>query len=424
MVYGFARSIPFALIIAITTLISIALSPEKKRLPMFGVVVCVFLFDAWMTLTSITSVFPSLAWPYWELVMKIQLMVLLTMIVMQSKERITALVWVATLSIAFFGVKGGFWTIVRAGNVMIEGPGTGFLSGNNAIAVGFTMTMPLMYWLYTQSQSRAPWIRYALIVSMGLVAIATLGTFSRGGLLAAAGMATWLLVKSRKKMMVIVLIVLLVPIAASMMPDEWFARMGTIRTYEQDTSALARINAWRFAWNVALTHPIVGGGFQVFQPEAFAVWGGDATEFGLRSDEWHDAHSIWFKVLAEQGFVGLGLYALIWILGWRTASRITRETKSRPELRWAGDLAGMIQVSMVAYFVGGSFLSFAYWDFPLTLVAALVATRVVVERGAITDPRHALEADPAARPRTAGRDATAGRASREAYPRSRVTREP
>src|SRR5207249_9664888 len=105
------------------TLVAIAMSPEKKRLPLTGLVVTLLLFDVWMTFTTTLSLFPELAWPYWQIVMKIQLMGLLTCVVMQSKERIKALVWVSTLSVAFFGIKGGIWTILQGGNVMIEGPG-------------------------------------------------------------------------------------------------------------------------------------------------------------------------------------------------------------------------------------------------------------------------------------------------------------
>jgi len=40
----------------------------------------------------------------------------------------------------------------------------------------------------------------------------------------------------------------------------------------------------------------------------------------------------------------------------------------------------MTQTALIAYFVGGSFLGLAYWDYPYILVVMLVATRVAVER--------------------------------------------
>src|SRR5258706_14284590 len=92
------------------------------------------------------------------------------------------------------------------------------------------------------------------------------------------------------------------------------------------------------------------------------------------------AHSIYFQVLGEHGYVGLALFLLLWILVWRDASWIIRNSRSRAGLQWAHDLARMIQVSLVAYFVGGAFLSLAYYDVPYNLLVALVLTRVLVEK--------------------------------------------
>ena len=55
----------------------------------------------------------------------------------------------------------------------------------------------------------------------------------------------------------------------SFMPDTWYDRMNTIESYEEDTSAMGRINAWHFAFNLAIDKPLVGGGFQAFTRESF-----------------------------------------------------------------------------------------------------------------------------------------------------------
>ena len=57
-----------------------------------------------------------------------------------------------------------------------------------------------------------------------------------------------------------------------------------------------------------------------------------------------------------------------------------RAAKANKELAWAGRLAAMIQVSLVGYFVGGAFLSLAYFDLPYDLMALLVATYVCVQK--------------------------------------------
>jgi probable O-glycosylation ligase (exosortase A-associated) len=117
----------------------------------------------------------------------------------------------------------------------------------------------------------------------------------------------------------------------------------------------------------------LGGGFEIDTRRVFDRYAPDPTV--VRA-----AHSIYFQMLGEHGYVGLALFLLLWILVWREASWIVRQTRSRSELRWMHDLARMTQVSLVAYFVGGAFLSLAYYDVPYNLVVVLVLTRSLVER--------------------------------------------
>ncbi len=144
MTWGFAYNFPFAMIIGVVTIFAILISKEPKRLPFTLVIAVLLLFIFWMTITTaVFSLFPELAWPKWEKVMKIQVFILLTLIVMQSEARIRALVLVATLSIAYFGIKGGLYTIAHAGGGMVLGPDGGFIAGNTEIALALTVTLPL-----------------------------------------------------------------------------------------------------------------------------------------------------------------------------------------------------------------------------------------------------------------------------------------
>ena len=118
--------------------------------------------------------------------------------------------------------------------------------------------------------------------------------------------------------------------------------------------------------------PIGGGGFDTFQREAYAQYAPDERDL--------DPHSIWFQVLAEHGFVGLGLFLLLWLATWRTGAQIIALCRERKDLTWARDLAAMIQAALIGFWVGGSFLGLAYWDYPYILIAILVLTKGVVQR--------------------------------------------
>jgi len=372
LTWGFAYSMPFAAIVGVVTLIAVLISKEPKRYPFNPVTITLILLVLWMNVSYLFAINPT-SYPYmqWDKVMKIQLFLVVTLMVMNSPERIRWLVWVATMSIAFFGIKGGVFTLTSGGGSMVLGPEGSFIEGNTEISLAIAMALPLLRYLQMQSPQR--WLRWGLGVGMALCAVAVLGSYSRGGLLAVAAMGVFLWLKSRNKLTIGIGMLLLVPFLLTFMPDKWFEKMNTIGTYEQDGSAMGRINAWHFAFNLAKDRPLTGGGFGAFTDEAFAVWAPIPTDV-------HDAHSIWFQMLGEQGFIGLGLFLMLWLLAWRMASSLIKACRRRDDLRWVSDLAAMIQVSFIAYWVGGSFLGLAYWDMPYVLLSILVLCRVLVDK--------------------------------------------
>ena len=382
--WGFAVTLPAAQMVALPTLLGLFVSKEPKKIPLTPVTVLLGLFVLWGAVTSPFGVNPDEVWGEWQQFVKMQLMVFVTLMVMGSRERLHALVWVIVISLGFFGLKGGLFTL-RGGGQGLMGPGGSFISGNTTLALAVTMTLPLMW--YLRLQTRKQWIRLGLLGAMGLSAISILGSHSRGALLAVVAAGFFLWWKSRHKAMLAVLVLMMLPVGFVAMPQEWRDRMGTINTYQEDKSAMGRINAWSFALNAVKDRPIVGLGYQGFTPEAFHRWAPDPTD-------WHDAHSIYFEVLGEQGIPGLLLFLSILGLSWRNAGVVLRLARGDPDWLWAYDLAAMIQVSLVAYMVGGTFLGLAYWDMPYTLAAILVLMRQLLEQAklpqAATGPQRRL----------------------------------
>ena len=141
MTWGFAFHFPFAQIVGLVTILAIVLSKEPKRLPLKAPVVALIAFVLWMVVTTVVfSLYPDEAYTKLWAVLKIQFFIFLTLVVMQSKDRIRALVLVATLSIAFFGIKGGIYTIARGGGGQVLGPDGGFIAGNTEIALALAVT--------------------------------------------------------------------------------------------------------------------------------------------------------------------------------------------------------------------------------------------------------------------------------------------
>ena len=371
LAYGFAHDFPFAAIVAGATLVSIFLNKETRNTPVNTLVILWVVWILWMNVTTIFSLIPLDAIIEWKRSMKIQLMALITVMLMQSPQRIKLLVWVIALSIGFFGIKGGVFSLLSGGNYRVWGPPGSFIEGNNPLALALLMILPLLFFLQQNTSNK--WIKYGLLIAMPLIALSILTSYSRGAFLAAVAVTIYLILNSRKKIILSVLVIIMAAGGLNFMPEKYFDRINTIKTYEDDGSAMGRINAWYYAYNLAKDRPIVGGGFSAFDPDLFQI-------YAPEPDDFHDAHSIYFEVLAEQGFVGLGIFLLLGATALRYGSKIKKTTKDINELRWAYDLSSMIQVSIIGYAVGGAFLGLAYYDLYYHLISLIILIKIEVDK--------------------------------------------
>jgi putative inorganic carbon (hco3(-)) transporter len=231
--------------------------------------------------------------------------------------------------------------------------------------LALVMIIPILRYLQLTSESK--WIRRAMLASMVLCAIAALGSQSRGALLAIGAMGVVMWWRSDKKIGVAMLLFPAALGLLSFMPDTWWDRMETIRTYQDDGSAMGRINAWWMAFNLAKDN-LMGGGFMVYTPEIFGRYAPNPLDI-------HAAHSIYFMVLGEHGFVGLFLFLLLWFFVWSSAGYLRVQGRKLPETQWLVHLGGMCQVSIAGYAVGGAFLSLSYYDLPYNILVLVVLGR-------------------------------------------------
>jgi putative inorganic carbon (HCO3(-)) transporter len=368
LTYGFAYDFPFAAAIAGVTLISLFTNKEPKRLPITPVTVMLLVFAAWITLTSVFALEPLLVWREWNRVIKTFLMIVITIMVINSTRDLKIFVWVVALSLGIFGLKGGLFTLASGGNFRVYGPDGSYIAENNGMALALVTVLPLIW--YLRSQVTKKWLSLGLTAMTALTAVSAVGSYSRGALIGGSAMLFFLWCHSRKKAQTAIVLLGMVVLIASVMPGAWFDRMNTIDEYHEDSSALGRINAWHFAINVA-TSNLLGGGFNVFSQRMFYLYAPDPQNY-------HVAHSIWFQVLGDHGWFGLLMFILLMVFAWRTGTRVRKYCETQPDLKWASDLARMCQVCIIGYAVSGSFLSLAYFDLYYDIIIILVCLEKIL----------------------------------------------
>ena len=360
MAWGFSMSFPFAFIVFLTTVLAYLIAKDSKRIPMSREVILLVLLLVWMLVSTTNSVYPAAAWEQWSKIWRIQLGTLLTLMLTTSMSRIHALVWTAGVSLGFYGIKGGLWTLIHGGTNRVYGPPGTFIGGNNEIGLALVMVTPLLWYLAVETRNRS--MKMAMYASTGLTLVGTVGTQSRGAFLGLAVIGLMLFVKAKRKLLPLIIGISFVLLLPFIVPQEWFDRMHTIEHYEEDKSATNRIEAWRKSLVIA-NHRLTGGGYEY-----------------IRLTNGVDCHSSYFEMLSEHGWPGLVLFLLIGVLSWSKCSRIRKVTKKRPEMKRANTLASMLQVSMAGYATSGAFLGLAYFDFVYLIVVMIVVLDIVVRQ--------------------------------------------
>ncbi len=251
-----------------------------------------------------------------------------------------------------------------------------FLGDGNDFSLSVSLTIPMCLFLIQDAKkfiSKSFYI-LALIILIGAI----IGTQSRGASLALMATFAYLWWMGRQKMLGIMLIGGALVTVLAFAPPVYFERMNTIRNYESEGSAMGRIIAWRTAVRMAAANPLTGVG-----PGHFAVKLGTdfrPPEYGSENLPWLTAHSSYFLILGELGLPGIIFFLAILIGNYR------RNSKYMKTMREYADSGGdfgveseyrklflMLNASLVAFCVGGAFLSVTYYPHIFVLVGLFVA---------------------------------------------------
>ena len=369
--WGFAYDFPFAQMIAIATLAGLPFDRSRGALPWTTpLVLLACLWLLFLLSTSFAAINPVAAWPQLTTVSKILLMTFLTVVLFQDRQRLHVLIAVIALSIGFHGAKAGMWAVLTGTTNRVVGPPGTFIADNNDLALALNMVLPLLFFLYGEERRR--WLRLFFLAIFLLSILGVLLTYSRGGFLGLAIVLLALMVRRGLKPQFVVAAAIVGLGMYATLPEQWFQRMDSIKSYEEDASAKARLTAWSVGFGLALDHPILGAGFKPFTEASFRRY---APNYGGR----HDAHSIIFQMLAENGFTGLFLFLWLIVSCLLALRRITHRTRGPNGEPWTLQLAQAVQISFVGYLVSGLFLGRAYFDLFYHLVAITVLLDVLTE---------------------------------------------
>lgn len=377
-VYGFASSIRYNMIIVVAGVCSYLFSSNKATYPANSIVLFVFLFLIWTLISSIFTIsYPEFVWPNWIEFLKISLLFFFAVAVMKSELHVNVLLWALAFSIGFYGALEGLKFLSSGGGHKIAGLPGHRLTDRNELALAFNMMLPLLVYLGQTVSSK--YIKFGLKCVIGLSVIAIVGTYSRGGLIALIVVGGYFWLQSSRKVLYAILVFSVIAIGSNFMPSEWSDRMDTIETATEDNSFLGRILGWKQAVLIANDNILTGGGFDAGQVsliwqkyQAYSHFNNVVDTSNLGHITFKAAHSIYFQVLGDHGYVGFFLYFAALLIALRRCKTMTKRFQA---VEYDGpllELTKLMRVSLVAFCAGGAGVSIAYFDMFYGLLAIVV----------------------------------------------------
>lgn len=385
-VYGIASIPRYNLLFAGVAIFSYLAWKTKPKVELTSLGGLVLAFFIWTLVSTIMTIgYPDLSWEYCIRFAKVVALFVFVVLVIKNKLHFDFVLWCVVLSVGFYADLETLKFIASGGGHKIAGLPGHVLGDRNELALAFVMTMPLCYYLWVEYGKQSRILNLGLLATMALLALGVIGTQSRGGFIALLVLAGYMYLKSDRKVLLTILIAAFCVGASFYISSEYVARMDTIAAAEQDDSFMTRVVAWKLSFILAMEHPFFGGGFKSL--EYFPVWSDLSKNFFAypwfytgtalpNTTVARAAHSIYFQVLGDQGFVGLGLYLSCLAISFFKAGKVARKARQAGAPAWLPTAAVMVQLSIFAFAVGGAALSLAYFD----LLFALFGLVVVLER--------------------------------------------
>jgi probable O-glycosylation ligase (exosortase A-associated) len=387
-VQGFLMGAPLNICFTILTVGAWVGSRERKALPGNAYTIMLLVFAGWSSVCTLLALDREHSVPLWDRNMKTIMLALAVAILVNTRARLQAVIWVLVLSLGYFGLKGGLFVLLTGGRDHVWGPQFSMIADNNALGLALVVLLPILLFLRSTS-TRAP-VRWGLVLLFVFTIVAILGTYSRGALIALVTVTAFSSIRSRYGVLIALVAAIVIPALPAVMPSAWLDRMSTIKTANADTSFNERRAAWRTSFNIAVDRPFIGGGFAAVEQTWIAR--NHMSEGSLKGGR--AAHSIYFEVLGDTGFLGLALYFMGIMAAGVNTIRVLALVRGRAALKWAGQLAHAFQVSILAFLTGGAALSMAYYDgFILIFILTAVLLKLTQDAVALEASGRAPEID-------------------------------
>lgn len=382
------------LVTAVAAMGSWLLLDDKRGLRVSGRQWAMLALLAYAGLTTLNADMPLEAWNKWDWVWKAVVFAIFLPFTLRTRLRVEAYLLFMILSASAIIIVGGIKTLLSGGgygalNLMVDN-NSGLYEGSTISTVAVAL-VPLILWAAKHgtvfpSDWRVKLFAAGLVFACLLIPV---GTEARTGLVCIAVLAVLMLRDVKRRLLYVSLMGAAGLLALPMLPSSFTDRMGTISTYQADSSASTRIAVWQWTWDYVQTNPW-GGGFDAYRQNKIQVatvsqqsaGSVTAVEARVHQDEGRAYHSSYFEMLGEQGFPGLFLFLLIHGVGLVRMEVLRRRFRGTADgdKKWIAPLATALQSFQIVYLVGSLFVGIAFQPFVWMALAVQIGFDTYVTR--------------------------------------------
>ena len=367
---GFMHEFPAYKLLFIAVLAALVISKQWRPLPLDWRVFGLISLWAYFLFTTYHAKVEWAAWPRFGEITKIFLALGLTLLLIDTRQKLFFLIVIIATSFALVTIKGGYWAVMTGFADRVYGPPDSQYYDNNLFAVAVIMNIPLLVLWLRETRKNA--LRYALMAVIGLSAAAALSSWSRGALVTLVVTTAVLLWHSKRKYVMVPLLIAGVALALVSLPETWFQRMHDAVAYQQDASAQGRLDVWRVGIKHALVFPFTGVGL-------------DGWHYAVVTMDWHNSY---VEMMAEHGFIAFGLWCLLIFGTIISLMRLARIGARSLELAWVRNYSQMLGASLIAYATGSMFLGLSYWDILYHIVVIAILLSEITRKAGVEARLH------------------------------------
>ncbi len=347
---------PISLVLAVMVLISVL--REAGAIPAIfqsSISRSLLLLQIPLGLSVVFAVNPDLCSVRYNFYVRMIVVLFAIPVLIRTEQHLRELLLVMTFSLGAIAVKFGAFGLIHGGAELISGYGN--MDDNNFLALSLAMLVPLCWYYLGLTSSRV--IKLGLLGIMLCAVAQIVMSGSRGSSLALGLGLLMVVARSKRRIGVLLAALVLIGPVVYLVRDMYFARMTTLRSYDEEASAASRIVHAKAAFAMWRDYPILGVGFGGMNYARLSSQYADL-------DGEHVAHNTYLQTLVDSGIIAFVLYVYVLLMSVYKLGHSAAYWKERNPARAA--IAWSFQTALVSFLLGCTFYSCQRMDFPYMLL--------------------------------------------------------